>query len=145
VSKYRIELVPSKYKVTIQLLFWAVVLLSPFHWQSQIVPFQWLLQTLFSIVILWLALLNLREHVKSQPLTVDLSSDGEWHELSLVGQYHWRISHKSRISPWFLWIHLVSPINHLQTRWQVVYKDQVSELDYRRICRAILLQQQSKQ
>lgn len=144
-SKYRIALVPSKYKVTIQLLFWGVVLVSPFHWQSHIVPFQWLIQTLFSLIILWLALTSLHEHVKSQPLTVDLSSDGEWYELSPIAQSHWRISLKSRISPWFLWIHLVSPINQQQAHWRVVYKDQVSELDYRRICRAILFQQQSKQ
>lgn len=140
-SKYRIEVVPSRYKVAIQLLFWGVILISPFHWQSNIVPFQWGIHVLFSLLIVGLAIKNLREHARLQVILVGLSSEGEWEYLNGESQTHWRISAKSRVSQWFLWIHLVSSVNPQKSHWYVIFKDQVSESDYRRLCRAILLQQ----
>lgn len=85
----------------------------------------------------------MRDHAKSPTITVDLSDQGEWLYLGLERQSHWNITSKSRVTPWLLWIHLISSVDQQKAHWLIVFKDQVSERDYRRLCRAILLQQQN--
>ena len=74
---------------------------------------------------------------------VIFSERGEWMETNIDGQVSWRITDRSRVSSFLLFIHLISPVNYRNSKWCLVFKDQVSEQDYRRICRAVIYQQRS--
>ncbi|MGO4894177.1 protein YgfX [Flavobacterium sp. W21_SRS_FM6] len=143
-SKYRIELAPSQYKFFVLLLFWGLVLASICHWQSNIMPYQPVIQFLFAGIILWFAFTSLLACKKTLPRLIALSVQGEWDDLEQDNPSQWRMSGKSRVTPWLLWVHLISPIDAKTAQWVFVYKDQVSEADYRRLCRVILLLQQKK-
>jgi hypothetical protein len=141
VSKYRIEIAPSKQKFIVQILFWGLILLTPFYWKPDIFPYQGFIKLVIFAVVLWGALKSWIQFTKSTMMIVDLSEQGQWEHLNPEHQFQWLISARSRVSPWLLWVHLVSPLNLQKARWVIIFKDQVSEHSYRRICGAILLRQ----
>ena len=143
-SKYRVEVVPSRLKIILLVTLWGLVLLSVFHWQADIFPYQQLLQTCFALITLLLAYRNLQNAAKSLPFSISFSQQGEWNYLDKEMQFQWQITEKSKLSSWLVWLQLRSPVDPNQGHWLVIFKDQVSEADYRRLCRAILYQQQTK-
>jgi hypothetical protein len=78
---------------------------------------------------------------KQSPVTFSLL--GDWLEVSKKKQVAWVISDKSRISSILLFVHLISPINSRHSKWCLIYKDQVTERDFRRLSRAVIYQQQT--
>ena len=142
-SKYRVEFRPSRLLLIFQLLTYVVLVLSVLNWQSEIIKYQIFLQILvvFTVTVLvFRSILNSRHHAQ---LSVILSLRGEWLETNKDKQTSWIITDKSRTSSILLFIHLISPINTLNSKWCLIYKDQVSEQDFRRLCRAVIYQQQT--
>lgn len=127
------------------LTMWALVLLSLFHWQEAIFPYQQILQGLLALLILFFAYKTLNSAAKTLPFVITFNQQGEWSYLGKETAIQWQMTEKSRLTDWLLWIQLSSPIDTGQSHWVVVFKDQVSEADYRRLCRAILYQQQRKE
>lgn len=74
---------------------------------------------------------------------VIFSQDGSWLETINGEQLSWQLSPQSRASKLFLFINIVSPMNVKKSQWRLIYRDQVNEQDFRRLCRAIIFQQQS--
>jgi len=124
-SKYRNELVPNQSNTShyMQLPFLAVgFAFFSLSCKARIVPCSNATATLFQM-LLWLALLNLREQCKvSTNLTVTLFRC-EWHETQSCCQYHWGYL-SSKNSPGFCGYNLVHPLIILQTRWQLCIKTQ---------------------
>nr|WP_297819540.1 protein YgfX [uncultured Paraglaciecola sp.] len=56
-------------------------------------------------------------------------------------QLGWRITAKSRVSSFLIFIHLISSLNSRYSKWCFIYKDQVIKRDFRRLCRAVIYQQ----
>ncbi len=73
---------------------------------------------------------------------VIFSEHGEWLETDIIGQVSWKITDKSRVSSLLLFIHLISPVNARRCKWCLIYRDQLTEQDFRRLCRAVIYQQQ---
>jgi hypothetical protein len=113
------------------------------NWQPDIFKYGFLLQILIiSITIIYfLKMLLLSSHETHN--SVILSERGEWMETNIDGQVSWKITDKSRVSIFLVFVHLISPVNNHNSKWCLVFKDQVSEQDYRRICRAVIYQQRS--
>jgi len=143
VSKYRVEFKSSKLLLILQLLTYGVLIVSVLNWQSEIVQYQFLLGTLIvSIITFFVFKAVIQSRRETQPPVI-LSLGGEWLETDIEGQTGWKITDKSRISSLLLFIHLVSPVNARHSKWCLIYKDQVTERDFRRLCCAVIYQQQN--
>lgn len=70
------------------------------------------------------------------------SQQGEWLEIDGQQQASWQISKDSRVTSLLLFVHLVSSIDSKQSKRCLVFRDQLDERDYRRLCRSIYFQQQ---
>ncbi len=70
------------------------------------------------------------------------SQDGQWIEVGQLEQSSWLISGQSRMTSLVLFLKLSSVVNANDAKWLLIYHDQVSEQNYRRLCRAIIFQQQ---
>lgn len=141
-SKYRLEFKPSRLLPIFQLVTYAVLVLSVVSWQSDIIQYQTLLQILV-VVIITFFLFRAILHSRQKQVPVLFSQSGEWLETNIDGQVGWKITNKSRVSSFLLFIHLISPLNSRHSKWCVIYKDQVTEQNFRRLCRAVLYQQQN--
>lgn len=141
--KYRVEFKSSRLLLIFQLLTYGGMILSVFKWQPEIMQFQVLLELLVVSIITIFACktLALSKH-KTYP-TVIFSFNGEWLEMNVDVQSSWVITDKSRVSSLLLFIHLVSPVNSSRSKWFLVFKDQVNERDFRRLCCAVIYQQQN--
>jgi hypothetical protein len=126
-----------------QLLIYVVLVLSVLSWQSESIPYQFLLQILVLSIITFCVFKAVfySKHQKQTP--VILSQGGEWLETNIDGQVAWRITDKSRVSGLLIFIHLISPLNIHHSKWCLVYIDQVTKRDFRRLCRAVIYQQQT--
>ncbi|MFT5298960.1 MAG: hypothetical protein ACJAXM_000456 [Arenicella sp.] len=120
-----------------------ILVLSVFSWQSESIPYQFLLQILVLSIISFYVFKAVfcSKHQKQTPII--FSQGGEWLETSIDGQVAWRITDKSRVSGLLLFIHLISPLNIHHSKWCLVYIDQVTKRDFRRLCRAVIYQQQT--
>ena len=127
----------------LQLLTYGIMVLSVFIWQPEIIQYQFVLEILAVSII---TIVFFRSFFKSRGQTyppVIFSIKGEWLETNVNGQIGWVITDKSRVSSLLLFIHLMSPINSNQSKWCLIYKDQVTERDFRRLCCAVIYQQQT--
>lgn len=142
-SKFRVEFKPSRLVLILQLLSYAVFVWATLYWKPEIIQYQILLQTLIiSIVTLLLFVVVLRSRTQVQTPVI-FSLRGEWLETNIGEPIGWMISEQSRVSSLLLFIHLISPINTSHSKWRLIYKDQVTERDFRRLCRAVIYQQQT--
>jgi hypothetical protein len=115
--------------------------LSVLCWQSDVVDYQSLLQSsIIGIITYFIIKIILRSRSQTQASAI-FSQNGEWLEINKDEQVSWTITNKSRISRFLLFIHLISPVNVRQSKWSLVYIDQVTERDFRRLCRAIIFKQ----
>jgi hypothetical protein len=132
--------------MALHLALWALFFISLWLWKTPIFAYQWLVQTVLSVVIFIAALRHIRHEMAQAEVSATFSPQGEWDyhaaeaEDKLAGQ--WRISAKSRVTEWLIWLHLRSVIDPKQSHWCMVFYDQLSPADYRRLCRAVLFVQQ---
>jgi hypothetical protein len=143
VSKYRVEFKSSRLQLVFQLLTYLVFVLSVFSWQPDIIKYQLLLQILVGYCITFLVFKSVLHSRRQAQVPVIFSVRGEWVESSVDGQTSWTITAKSRVSNLLLFVQLISPVNTRHSKWCLIYKDQVTERDFRRLCRAIIYQQQT--
>ena len=142
-SKYRVEFKQSRLRLFLQLLSGMVLVFSVFNWQSEIIPYQLLLQVFVASIISFFVFKALLLKLTHKQASVIFSKHGQWLESNAQGQVAWKISDKSRVSTLVLFIHLICSNNSRQSKWCLVYSDQVTERDFRRLCRAVIYQQQS--
>ena len=127
----------------IKLLVYVILIFSVLNWQSESIQYQFLLKILTMLVITFCFLKNIF-YCRHQKLTlVIFSQGGEWLEVNIDEQIGWRMTNKSRISSFLIFIHLISPLNPRHSKWCLIYKDQVNKRDFRRLCRAVIYQQQA--
>jgi hypothetical protein len=131
-----------------------ILYLSVWAWQPEVLPFQWAIQSLFSLLLIYFGYVKFVEYKKRISSPITFTEQGQWLELIAVtglgvsnecgeeAQTSWLISHKSRITSLFLFVHVISALNPNRSKWITIYKDQVSEQNYRRLCRAVIFQQQ---
>jgi hypothetical protein len=126
-----------------QLLVYAVLVLSLLNWQSKTIPYQFQLQILALTIITFYVFKAVfySKHQKQPPII--FSQCGEWLEINIDGQIAWRITDKSKVTSLLIFIHLISPINVKHSKWCLIYKDQITKRDFRRLCRAVIYQQQN--
>lgn len=118
------------------------MILSVFHWQPDIVQFQVFLEILCVSIITIYAFKTVVLSRRQLHPTVTFSIDGEWMESNVDAQTGWVITDKSRVSSLLLFIHLTNPVSSSHSKWRLIYKDQVNERDYRRLCCAVNYQLQ---
>jgi endonuclease/exonuclease/phosphatase (EEP) superfamily protein YafD len=123
---------------------WALVLLSVFHWQADIFYYQQFLQVIIAVIILLLAYKTISGMAKAKPVVITFNQQGQLNYLVGETSEQWQLTDKSRLTDWLLWLQLVSALDPRQRHWLLIFKDQVSAQDYRRLCRAILYQQQTR-
>lgn len=141
--KYRVEFKKSRLLVMCQLMSCACLISTVLAWQPEVFKYSFLLQALFIFIVIvyFFKVILFRSYGNHVP--VIFSECGEWMETDLDKQISWKVTDKSRASGFLIFIHLSSAANHCHSKWCLVYKDQVSEKDYRRICRAVMYQQQA--
>ncbi len=142
-SKYRVEFKSSRLQLILQLLTYVALVLSVLNWQSESMRYQFLLQTLVLSTMTFFVFRAVLHSRRQTQAPVIFSQRGEWLETNVDGQISWKITEKSRTTSLLLFIHLSSPVNARHSKWCLIYKDQVTERDFRRLCRAIIYQQQT--
>lgn len=142
-SKYRIEFRPSRLLLISQLLTYVVLVWSVLNWQSEIIKYQLFFQCLVVFAVTYFVFKSILSSRRQTQPPVILSLSGEWLETNKDEQTIWIITEKSRTSSILLFVHLISPINALHSKWCLICKDQVTEQDFRRLCRAVIYQQQT--
>jgi hypothetical protein len=143
VSKFRIEFKSSRLQVFFQLLAYAILVLSVLIWQSESIQYQYLLQASVLLLTTFFVIRSILYNWQEIQEPVILSDHGEWLETDITGQVSWKITDKSRVSSLLLFIHLISPVNARRFKWCLIYRDQLTEQDFRRLCRAVIYQQQT--
>jgi hypothetical protein len=142
VLKYRIEFTPSRKRYIYLLVLYGLLVLSLFSWQQDTFVYQLWVQVFSALVLMLLALRAFGEaHRDNRLFVVVITEQGEWLYVEHAEQSSWQISERSRISSEVLWLHIEPKIAGSKARWLWVFNDQVSEQDYRRLCRCILYQQ----
>jgi hypothetical protein len=144
VSKYRIEIKPSKYHGYFILVFYAFCAGSVGLWQPRENLWQLLLQALLVIALMGGIYYNWRQYYRNNILRIVMLSDtGEWLYLDDDNQSYWQMTRQCRISNLLLWINLSPKLTSPSVSgcWLWIFRDQVTEQDYRRLCRIIIRQQ----
>ena len=140
--KSRIEFAPSRKRYIYLLVLYALMVLSLFSWQQDTFVYQLWIQVFGALVLMLLAFRALGESRRDNRLfVVIITEQGEWLYVDRSEQSSWQLTRHSRISSQVLWLHLEPKIAGSKPRWLWVFNDQVSEQDYRRLCRCILYQQ----
>jgi hypothetical protein len=142
VSKYRIEFKSSRLLAIFQLLTCTALVLSVLIWQYAVVQYQFLLQILLIFIIISFVFRTLLLSWRQTKAPVIFSVRGDWLESNIDGQVVWKMTNKSRITSIVLFVHLICPLNTRHSKWSLIYKDQVNKRDFRRLCRAVIYQQQ---
>ena len=140
--KYRVEFKPSRLLVILQLFTYVVLVLSVLSWQYDIMAYQFFFQALVMCIMSFFFFRSALYSGRQLLSSIILSQSGEWLETNKENQVVWKITNKSRCSSLLLFIHLISPLNVRHSKWCLIYKDQVNERDFRRLCRAVIYQQQ---
>lgn len=141
-SKYRIELKPSRILIVFQLLTYAVLVSSVFSWQSNVIANQIFVQAVITLVSSFFIFRSIyQSYTRSMPVII-FSQQGEWLELGRHEQTTWQLTKSSRVTGLLLFVHLASQFDLKRTKRHLIYRDQLNEQDFRRLCRTILYQQQ---
>ncbi|MGJ8681352.1 protein YgfX [Paraglaciecola sp.] len=142
-SKYRVALQKSRIGLLLRIGIFLLLVTSVWSWQAEIMPFQWFVQFLMSIGLIYIGINKIRAYKACKLLVFSFTQKGEWQELEQDNQSSWLISQQSRVMGIMLLIRVTSVLNTKQSKWVTIYKDQVCERDYRRLCRAIIFQHQN--
>lgn len=141
--KYRIELKKTYWLLIFQLVTYLLLVFAILSVQSELIDFQIWLQLLAIVITTHFIFKEIKLSFYQRPISVVFSQQGEWLEVRQDQQISWSLTGKSRISAFLLFIHLVSPLNPSRSKWCIVFKEQVNEEDFRRLCRVIIFQQQT--
>lgn len=141
-SKYRIELRPSRLLVVFQLLTYFILVCSVFSWQPNVIPNQISVQAVIVAATSFFIFRGIRQNFKRQSPIVIFSQQGQWLEINGLQQTSWQVTKGSRVTSLVLFLHLVSSIDLKKSKRSLIFKDQINERDYRRLCRTIFYQQQ---
>ncbi|MEP1553536.1 MAG: protein YgfX [Paraglaciecola sp.] len=120
-----------------------VIIASISTWQSNIFNYQLLVQVLFLFVVLIYGYKSIIKQGKIPQSVIIFSQDGKWLETVSGEQVSWQVSPQSRATRLVLFINIVSPLTPQKSQWRLIYKDQVNEQYFRRLCRVIIFQQQN--
>jgi hypothetical protein len=142
VSKYRIEFILSKIGSATLSIAFIILLVSIWLWQPNLLPYQIVFQILFSFLLVFLYFQHNKRYQSQQFCPITLNEKGQWIELT-QHQSSWQITQSSRMTRVLLFVHLQSALSQ-QHKWILIFNDQVTDADYRRLCRAILYQQQGE-
>lgn len=144
-SKYRILLSQSRYKVAVVIATHCFFVWSVFQWQAAVLQFQGVLQIVSSTVILCSLLWHLNHSesgVYGHVLVLCESARCEFEFRHKINQ--WEISADSRSSTWLIWLKFRSVTEPSECFWLWVFRDQVTDDDFRRISRVVLRSQQQR-
>jgi hypothetical protein len=143
VSKYRVEIKSSRMLVVLQLLSYLFLIFSIFSWQDNSIQHQSLLQILAFCILTFYIFKSILYTLFQKQSPVVFSQCGEWLETNVGEQTSWKVTDRSRVSFFLIFIHIVSPLNYHHSKWCLIYRDQVSKRDFRRLCRVVIYQQQT--
>ncbi|MBC3766878.1 protein YgfX [Neptunicella marina] len=134
-SKYRIEIQPSKLVKGLQIALTGILILSVWSWQPDVMRQQVWLQLFISLILLVFVIYHLKQSSLSAIVSVD--TDGHW--LWLDRQTTANIQSSSKISQFVLWVYLQEADG--KRHWLWIFKDAVKYEDFRRLSRIILQMQ----
>ena len=146
-SKYRIEITPSRLQTKLFCVAYGVLVASVFVWQPNVLTYQKLWQGITVLLITIYFLRRWRDRERSD-IIVQVSYLGEWNYLDQRPDANWWIGEQSKMLGGLLLIQLIPFLQRHQQKadssshWCWVFRDRVSEQDYRRLCRCILASQQ---
>lgn len=142
-SKYRVEFTSSVLaKVTLCTLY-GLLLVSVCLWQPNTFTGQLVLQVILCLVLAGVFYRHFTQYCQRKIPPVTFDQQGLWTELEQGQGSSWRLTSQSRLSGLLIFIHLVSALNAKRSKRLLLFKDQMTEQDYRRLCRAVIYQQQS--
>jgi hypothetical protein len=101
----------------------------------------WFFQSLLSLGLVAYAF---QESAKLQQASKEnivlVEDNGNWYSLDANEAVAWRMSNRSRVSPFLLWINLTPehPFSNDRCQWLWVFRDSVSKADFRRLSRIII-------
>lgn len=144
-SKFRVEFKTSRILVFFQLFTYLVFVLSVLIWKKNVLQYQWIVQAMLLLFITYFSFRAIIQNIKLTLPIVVFSQQGDWLEIFGAQQISWQVTNKSRITSLLLFIHLMSPNDQKASKWRLVFKDQISEKSYRRLCRVVLFQQHTKE
>lgn len=120
------------------------VVWSVFQWQPAVLPLQSALQIGLSAVmffsLIWLVI-QFNRHATSRIMVLCESGQCELTHMQKYSQ--WIIASESRCSAWLLWLKLQSVSDPSDCFWLWLFRDQVTDDDFRRISRVVHRSQQS--
>ncbi|MFT6989921.1 MAG: hypothetical protein ACJASL_001898 [Paraglaciecola sp.] len=122
-----------------------VLVLSVFNWQHAVMQYQFVLQILLVFIIISFVFKTVLRSWRQTQAPVVFSIHGDWLETNIDGQVVWKMTNKSRVTTILLFIHLISPLKARDSKWCLIYKDQVNKRDFRRLCRAVIYQQHTSE
>nr|WP_240919979.1 protein YgfX [Paraglaciecola sp. 20A4] len=126
---------------------YGVLVASVFVWQPNVFAYQKFFQGI-TILLITIYFLKLWRERESKDMIVQVSYLGEWNYLDQRLDANWSIGEQSKMLSGLLLIQLIPFLQSHQykadssARWCWVFRDRVSEQDYRRLCRCILASQQ---
>ena len=126
-------------------LMWGLLILSLCYWQRDIIAYQILWQILLAGILLLMAYQSLRKAAGILPFAVAFDQQGEWIYLDQAQHAQWQITNKSRLCNWLVWLELALVSDPAQRHWLVIFCDQLDDQHYRRLCRAVLCQQHTRE
>jgi hypothetical protein len=122
----------------------ALLILSLFTWQQNTFTYQLWIQLSMALLVMLLAIRAIADTRRQNRMFVAVVSEqGEWVQIDKHHQSSWQVTDKSRVTSQVLWIHLLPKVGDGKPQWLWVFNDQVSEQDYRRLCRCIIYLQQT--
>lgn len=118
-----------------------LIVVAIFSWQAGVIPAQGRWQIALSALLLLVAVWLSRSLYQGQSTqVVQVSEQGDWQQLLVVDAQAMRITPASRVTGGLLWLALQPVLGSRgKKQWQLIFRDQVSEQDYRRLCRIIYL------
>lgn len=134
--KYNIRIQPQRWRrlITPPVIVVVVVLALPFVMHTYL--WDWIEPQIYSVLLsalLLLALIIGWRQGNADAIVGQLSDTGAWSEISQSGQtYTWQMSAASRVTGFAVYVHMY---HEESTRCLWVLRSEVSEQNFRRLCR----------
>nr|WP_232848501.1 protein YgfX [Bowmanella yangjiangensis] len=116
------------------LVLYCLLIASVWLWQPSVLPWQTVWQMLVSLVLL--GLFYRQVQMRPEWGVANVSERGEWQWLN-NHSVPMQITSDSRATSWLLFICLQDVLDSKQHRYLCIFRDAVSEADYRRLCRIL--------
>lgn len=142
--KYRVQVTPHRYRLQFVLLLELLLVISVWLWDPNWFPHQIWVQIALTMLLLihgWQSIINRLQ----APVVFSMYQDGRWLYLSDSPDgnraIQWQMSQHSRFTDWLVWIHLKGLG---RSHWFWIFRDEVGDEEYRRICLAVKYCQQNR-